>query len=585
MLDKPIEGDILDLEHRMDRSDWLSVLGCARDLAAFEQIPLSAPKVPHHKPQKPDHIIPVTVQTDAVRRFQTRVFRGIKVGPSPAWLADRLSAYGIKPINNIVDITNFVMCELGQPMHAQDLAKLKSPEITLRPAKKDEKLTTLLGTEVQLDPSVFVLSSGNQVTVIGGIVGGAHTGVSDTTTDIILDAGNYTTSLVRSTSRRLKIINETVSRYDKFLDPRAIDLALDRATDLILTLAGGTYYSNDDYYPQPILPKTQTLTLSRLQLISGLDFSLAKAKKILRSLDYAIVEENDTSITAEIPYFRTDVEVEDDSIADVLRIYNYSRIPTLPLATPAPTDITPPIIKFEDQLRDLLVAQGLHEHITNSLTTFNDESLQVKLANALTSDQNALRTSLIPALKKVQLTYTKHKLSAYGIFELGLVFTLENNLPHESRHLSVYSSHAPNILATLLTSLGLAEFRLTKSGEITYQSTLVGYYAKDSFTLLPQELSRLQTPNSWIVADFAHYTTLDLSLIAPTNVTFADIQRVADSISSHWLHLICKEFAVVNNEHNYLLSLTWPADSKYIESDNMELISQLTTQLSIISKS
>ncbi|MFZ2199220.1 MAG: phenylalanine--tRNA ligase beta subunit-related protein, partial [Microgenomates group bacterium] len=239
MLDKPLdETNVLDLEQRLNRSDLLSMIGCARDLAAFEGIKLNYPKV-SVKPALPipgSDKIRIKIETPHVRRFQTRIFKGVKVGPSPKWLVDRLKSYGIESKNNIVDITNFVMVEYGQPMHAQDISCLKGKDITIRASCDGEKLTTLLGTQVKLDKDTFVLTSGGEVTVIGGIVGGKNTGVSSSTTDIILDSGNYDSRVIRKTSRRLKIINETVSHYDKFLDPRTIDLALDRATNLILEL-------------------------------------------------------------------------------------------------------------------------------------------------------------------------------------------------------------------------------------------------------------------------------------------------------------------------------------------------------------
>lgn len=585
MLDKPIENNVLDLEHRMDRSDWLSITGCARDLAAFDNIPLSMPKVPYHKPVKTNKVIPVTIQTPAVKRFQTRVFHGIKVAPSPSWLVERLTAYGIKPINNIVDITNFVMVELGQPMHAQDLAKLASSEITLRPAKNGEQLTTLLGTDVLLDPNTFVLSSGGQVTVIGGIVGGAHTGVTKETTDIILDAGNYDSKVVRSTSRRLKIINETVSRYDKFLDPRAIDLALDRATDLILSLAGGTYSTNSDYYPSPILPHTLTLTLSRLKLISGLAITLPEAKKILRSLGYAIIEESSITLTVEIPYFRTDVEVEDDLIADVLRIYNYANIPTLPLSSPVPADITPSVLAFEDHLRDLLLSYGLHEHINNSLTTFNNESGQIKLVNSISMDQNSLRTSLLPGLLHVQSTYVKHKITPKGLFEIGLVFSQKKASYHELRHLSVVAKDAKNILATLLHNLGINNYLLTNDGQVSYSGQTLGSYTTTSFTLLTDQIHKYHLKINSIISEFAHPITLDLSLIAPTTVSYADILDVTTKLDSHWESLTCKDVSLVNNLHNYLLTLSWPENSPFVESDKKLFLTSLQTKLKITSKS
>lgn len=586
MLDKPLDNNVLDLEHRMDRSDWLSIIGCARDFAAFEQLPLTLPKVPYHKPAKSKSHIPITVQTAAVRRFQTRLFRGIKVGPSPAWLANRLTAYGIDPVNNIVDITNFVMVEYGQTSHAQDIARLPEPEITLRPAKNGETLTTLLGTKATLTSDDFVLSSGGKAIVIGGIVGGVDTGVTAKTTDIILDAGNYDSRAIRRSSRRLKIINESVSRNDKILDPRLIDPVMNRLTDLILTIAGGTYYANDDYYPHPPAPQTVTLHLERLRSLSGLDLTLAHAKKALRSLGYVVTEESNVSLTLEVPYFRTDIEVEDDLIGDILRMYNYANIPTLPLTSAIPPEITPPILAFEDRLRDLLVDQGLHEHINNSLTTFNDESGQVKLANALSSDQNALRTSLLPNLRRVLTTYDKHKVLVKAVFELGLVFTQNSGHYHEHRHLSVVSDQPiSNSLATLMSSLGISSYQITNDLNLVVGKMICGNVTSDSYTVFPDVLLRLANPPQNIISTFIHPQILDISLLAPVNVTFADINTVISSIKVHWDTLICQSYTVIQDSRNYLLTITWSEKSSLVDADKKLLLSTLQSKLNITSKS
>lgn len=587
MLDKPLDDkNVLDLEHRMDRSDWLSLIGCARDLAAFEGIPLKLPKL-STKPGKvlpPSEQIKITVNTPTVRRFQTRIFKGIKVGDSPKWLADRLTAYGMESINNIVDITNFVMVEYGQTMHAQDIAKLKGRDITIRPAKNGEKLVTLLGTEVKLDTDAFVLTSGGEVTVIGGIVGGKNTGVTDSTTDIVLDSGSYDSRTIRKVSRKLKILNESVSRNDKFLDPRAIDLALARATDLILELAGGTYHANGDYYPSPATPKTMTLRLSRLQLLSGMEIPLSTAKKILKSLEYSLVEEGEGSLTVEIPYFRTDVEVEDDLISDILRINNYSNIPLQALSTPVPTDITPSIYRFEEQLRDLLVAQGAHEHITSSLTIATDAPDQVLLANALSSDQNALRRDLTPSLTRVLSTYKKHKINHVPVFEIGKVFRKTDSAYLEGRLLTVMAS--TDSLATLMTSLGILNYRLNQKHEILINTSLVGSLSPTSYTLVTDALMPHIKKYSGIVSEFSHTSSLDLSLLSPTKVVYADIQDALSKIKVSWINMTCKEMTKMDDHiNNYLLTITWDAGSKSIESDKNLILKTLKDKLKIDSKS
>jgi phenylalanyl-tRNA synthetase beta chain len=305
MLDKPLadymDGSyttpILDLEHRMDRSDWLSITGCARDLAAFERVDFISPELYTQEGKKPnsDQIVDVKVECpDMVNRFNTRVFRNIRVGESPAWLKNRLQSYGIPSINNIVDITNYVMVETGQPLHAQDLAKLEKPEIIIRKARKGEKMVTLLGDTVELDESNFVLTQNDKPTVIGGIVGGQTTGISNTTTDFVLDAGNYNQTAIRKASRRIKIQNETVLRCDKFLHPDLTEYAIHRATKLILELAGGIYYSNIDWYPNQQKHKKFILRMERLEKLSGMTFLKAGVKEILVRLGYVILNEDRT---------------------------------------------------------------------------------------------------------------------------------------------------------------------------------------------------------------------------------------------------------------------------------------------------
>jgi len=542
MLDKPIENQVLDLEQRLNRSDLLSILGCARDLSVFENVPLKEPKVKLHqaRPKTSSTAIKINVQTPAVRRFNTRVFRGLTVKPSPSWLKERLLAYGVESINNVVDITNFVMLELGQPIHAQDTDKFMEPEITLRPAKKGEQLQTLLGTTIKLDPHVFVLSSGDRVTVIGGIVGGKQTGVTASSTNIILDAGNYDPRVIRTTSRQLKILNETVSRYDKPLDPRLCEIALNRATDLILTLAGGTYYQNIDYYPHPVIPQTLSLSFARLRLVSGIELPPKKTKTTLQTLGYTIIDETPDKIIVEVPYFRTDLEVEDDLISDVLRMLDYNHLPLLPLTSAVPPEITSPLTNFEDYLRDVLVSLGGQEHITSPLLSASGAPNQVKLANALTIDQNSLRTSILDTLSQVPVAYQKHALSLPPIFELGKVFTKKGRGDkfsdyQETNELGVITPSSRDFLASLFTRLGISNYHLLPSSanqvKITIGSTTLGLLSSNSFSLNLSLLHQHFHQYVGVVTEYAHRTSLDLSLRLPANLHYCDLEKVLKKTS------------------------------------------------------
>jgi len=511
MLDK-IDGEVLSLEHRMDRSDWLSVLGCARDLAAFEKLNLILPPLHTQKGKAPgkNQIVNIDVECpDKVRRFNTRVFRNIKVKPSPDWLKNRLELYGIPAINNIVDITNYVMVELGQPMHAQDLAKMEKQEIVIRNAKKTDAITTLLGENIELDESMFVLTQNDKPTVIGGIVGGESTGINEKTTDIVLDAGNYDQVNIRKTSRKIKIQNESVLRYDKFLHPKLTEIAIQRTAYLILELAGGEYFENIDWYPDKTPLKELTLRKTRLDKIGGMDIKLSTAKEILDSLGYKIRNESSDQISVEIPYFRTDVEVEDDLVADVLRINSYEKVPSKIISGAPPKEISTPIYAFEDKLRNLCVNLGLHEHITIPLVKKKGVSGEVVLENALSSERNALRTTIRETLLPVVSTYKKHKISDIGLFEIGKVYK-DNK---EENILEIYHKDPKPILSALLREFGIGWKDFNKIGSISL----------DSITIKTEKLMNSRGVGNRVVTELKNYSTEDFSFVLKQEQQFGDV--------------------------------------------------------------
>lgn len=540
MLDKPIQKDVLDLEHRMDRSDWLSIIGCARDLSAMEGQTLKFPELNKSagKQSTKDQIIEIRVECpEFVHRFDTRVFRGIKVKKSPSWLSERLELYGIPSINNIVDITNFVMVELGQPLHAQDLSKMEKPEIVIRRAKRDEEITTLLGQTLKLNPNNFVLTQNGRATVLGGIVGSSLTAVDENTTDIVLDAGNYDQVNIRRSSREHKIQNETVLRTDKFLHPKLCEIALERATKLILEIAGGEHYQNTDYYPKPVQPKKMKLRFSRIAQVSGMNISGNRVEMTLSSLDYEILSRTEDYIEVEVPYFRTDVEVEDDIVSDVLRINNYKNIPSGVMDQAVPVEITPKIYNFESRLKDIFVGLGLNEHITNPLTLSKKENeTQIKLVNSFSSDKTALRTSLKPNLELLIENYKKHKIYEVGVFEIGRIYNKRptssnySDYKEERKAQIVYanekispieiSKEIKRILSAILKSLEIFDetYKEYPGGtEILVNDLTVGQLEYNSILLDMENLIRVSKfPNrSRVETSINNYRTEDISMIVP----------------------------------------------------------------------
>ncbi len=544
MLDKPIENNTLDLEHRMDRSDWLSILGCARDFAALEKLKLKYPPSSAKKgaPANPSTLVPIRVTArSAVRRFTTRVFRDVTVKPSPRWLKERLELYGIPIVNNIVDITNFVMVEYGQPMHAQDLARFTKREIVLRFSKKGEKIQTLLGENVALENGMLVLSQNNIPIVIGGIVGSSSTGVTASTKEIILDAGNYNQSLVRKTSRTLKIANETVMRYDKFLDPRLTEVAIERASSLILELAGGKCYENIDYYPHPVEPQIMTLRLKRLHKLSGEKIPLREASSILKRLEYAIIDQNQHELTVEVPYFRTDIAVEDDLVSDILRIRNYANIPTSHMVTAPPREITPPRLKLENKIRLTLMSFGAHEHITDPLVEYQNKPGQIRLINALTSEKSALRTSVLETLSAVRKSYKKYKITQYLLFEIGRAYSKKkwkgDNEYIESNDLGIIcenpalspqqkASTLNSLTRSILTDLGIHNPEFISQGNsviIRHLSRQIGKLEESSAILHLDLIEKLVAPSHIVNSKYQQLQYFDLSLTLKVGQTFGPI--------------------------------------------------------------
>jgi len=505
MLEKPITNGVLDLEHRFDRADWLSIIGCARDFAAYEKLPLQKPKVKNTKINSKSNVDITVSNTGIVNRFTTRVFKKIKVAHSPEWLANALRSYGIDPINSVVDITNYVMVELGQPLHAQDLNKFTKREICIRYAEKGEKITTLLGTEIILDETVAVLSQNNKACVITGVVGGKDTGVDENTTEIILDAGNYNQSLIRKTARKLKIQNETVLRCDKYLHPKLTKDAIDRATDLILEICGGEVYENSDYYPNPVEPKIMELNYERVHKISGADFKPLQVEDILTRLEYEIVEKNPKGLKLQIPYFRTDIEVQDDIVADILRINGYENIAEEVINVAPPKDCTSEIYRFEEKLRDILVKLGLHEHITDPLVEKINTADEILLENSLSSEKNALRTNITKTLTPLLEIYKKHQyyqINPIKLFEIGKSFIKPTKeirelevVVHSQKGIKETSIETNQVLSNLLKELGLEKTHIESTGEIIVAKKQIGKVRYDGFTLQTEKILGLVTKN------------------------------------------------------------------------------------------
>ena len=579
MLDRPIYGEVLDLEHRMDRSDWLSITGCARDIAAFEDLKLHFPKLNSTKLPKTDEVY-VQVRSNKVNRFKTRVIKNVKVGESPEFIKQRLESYGLPIINNIVDITNFVMVEMGQPLHAQDLTKFEKREIILRDTKENEVIQTLDSSIMKLKENTLVLSENNNPICIGGIVGGLRTGVTYSTTEIVLDSGNYDQAAIRKTSREVGIRNETVLRSEKFLSQELVDLAIVRATDLILEYAGGEAFENSDFEKEKYHPKIMTLHKERLDLISGETNYFEKAEKILEALDYEIIENKDNKIKVQVPFFRTDVEVEDDLVADVIRICGYSQIKPQPINNYPPRELTPEILKFETRLVDLLISSGFHEHITDPIVKYDGISHRILLQNSVNSEKDSLRVSIRETLNPVLKNYQKHGKNEIKLFEIGNNYFKNNLELVEEKSLGIIfetedslsnSQSIRKIIDNLMNNLNIDYYfkKSAKHVSIFSGEKEIGYFSGNFTELNVAKLLELTTFKPYVQTEHENLSKEDLTFITHIDYESGEIIEFIRNVSPlvSKLEFIGEYLNGSNRKVTVRFYTAYPAESKNIREE------------------
>ncbi len=444
-------GDtILDFSTTPNRPDCLSVIGIAREVAALtDQIP-HIPEVSYEEPGAPiDDMVSVEIHdADLCPRYCASLVTDVKIGPSPPWMQQRILASGMRPINNVVDITNYVMLEYGQPLHAFDYKQIKGKKIIVRRARDNEALSTLDGTERRLDSGMLAIADEKDPIALAGVMGGADSEVIDTTTSILLEAASFNGASIRRTSVRLGLRSEASSRFEKSISPDLVPIALRRATQLFVELGGGKAAKGIvDAYPgreerEPIL-----LTKNRGIQVLGVDFDTGRIVNVLTSLGFGCKQTGapgDLLVT--VPYWRTDIRLADDLIEEVARAIGYDEIPTTMLRGEIPERRPTTLLSLKDVLRDLLVACGMQEIITYSLVSqaaLDKVDPQGKLgpalrtANPMSSEQEYLRTSLRPGLLSAFSANQRHEQDGIRLFEVGKAyFPKKAELPEEREMLA-----------------------------------------------------------------------------------------------------------------------------------------------------
>ncbi|HEX2912158.1 MAG TPA: phenylalanine--tRNA ligase subunit beta [Chloroflexia bacterium] len=487
---------ILDIELSPNLGRALSMVGVAREVAAMTGQKARFPKIAVYEEGTPiKERMSVTVEaTNLCSRFSLMLIEDVKIGPSPEWMQRRLTAAGMRPVNNIVDVTNYVMLEIGQPLHAFDADTIHGGKIIVRRAAPDEKIETIDHKERELNPDIVTVADADRVVSIAGVMGGADTEVSDTTTNVALEGANWNPANIRQTARGMfATVSEAGKRFERSVDIELATVGVRRGIQLMHELAGGTVAKGIiDVYPHPQMPHIIELPLSEIKRILGITIPRDEVIKMLEALEFEVAElrqdgsyqfRNDSSqytimvsetavtpdvLIVRVPTYRNDVTIKADLIEEVARQYGYDKIPETRLRGELPKQLVNTTFQFEGKLREILTGSGLNEVITYPIVSieslknlhaavnpenrateqgagphlhhlnWTDPSRLLKLANPLSAEHEYMRPTLVGSLLEV-VAENRRFIDTVKIFELGRVYLPqpEQPLPSERRTLAI----------------------------------------------------------------------------------------------------------------------------------------------------
>ena len=448
------EGDdvVYDLEVTPNRPDWNSVIGIARELSALTGNPLrfpEIPKLPTNDEEASDLFDVLLDNAEQCPRYNARIVRGVKVGPSPDWLRNKLEMVGVRSINNVVDVTNFVMLETGQPLHAFDFHLLskkegaEKPVILVRSANEEEKFITLDDKEHELASSDLLIADETKGVALAGIMGGLNSEIGIETKDVFIECAYFDPKNIRATAKKLAINTDASYRFERGCDPSCCDLVSRRAAQLIIDIAGGLLVKgNIDVYPSPIQTKEISLRFSKADKLLGIVIPADQQVANLKGLGLEEVSrDGDNSVLFRIPTSRVDLKSEVDLIEEVVRIFGVDKVPSTPPRGCVGSHPFDTVHDAFEEIRTILIGLGLYESQTQTLVA--GKALgpiginQLELEYPLSSEQDKLRTSLLPGLINVLKHNANHEVADLAMFEIGRVFHDEDGAPVEGWRLGL----------------------------------------------------------------------------------------------------------------------------------------------------
>jgi phenylalanyl-tRNA synthetase beta chain len=610
-----------------NRVDAASHLGVARDVAAYLRTDYKLPEV-YDIQAGPVSQIKVTVEEPLLcPRYTSLSIQGVEVKDSPDWLKEKLVAIGLRPINNIVDITNFVLHELGQPLHAFDADKIAGKHIIVKKAQADYSFKTLDDVERKLNDEDLMICDEEKPLVIAGVFGGISSGVTEHTTNIFLESAYFNPVSVRKTAKRHGLNTDTSFRYERGADPNITLLAIQRAAFLIKEIAGGKEVSAiSDFYPEPILPFSFPVHYKNVQRIIGKDIPKEEIKDIIKALGIQVVSSDDETLQVEVPPYRVDVTREIDIVEEVLRIYGYNNIEIKQqMKASLNTSPKPDREVVQNLVSDFLIANGYHEILNISLTKLSyaeDQEKVVRILNPLSGDLNIMRQTLLySGLGSIEYNQ-KRRNSNLRLFEFGKTYFLEDGKYKETEHLSLFLTgkdsleqwnhnskpvsffQIKGLVDGLLKRLNIQSFQVQEllEGQISYglnyhrgSQSIVSFGA-----IQPSILKEMDIENEVFYADFnwemllkvirnnkityqeiSKYPSVrrDLALLVDDSVVFSDLQKIAQKTDKKILREV-NVFDVYQGERlpvgkkSYALSFTFQDEEKTLTDKQIDALVQ-----------
>ncbi|MEL7647799.1 MAG: phenylalanine--tRNA ligase subunit beta [Sedimentibacter sp.] len=540
-----LNGSALEVEVTFNRPDCLNIVGMARETAATLGTKFKFPEIDikNEEGDIKDYLNAVEIEDeDLCSRFYAKVIKDLKIGPSPLWMQRTLMDAGMRPISNIVDVTNYVMLELGQPLHAYNLESLEGRKLVARRAKQGESIVTIDQNERPLNENMLVIADGEKPACIAGVMGGYYSEISDDTKVMVLESANFNPKSIRETSKKLGMRSEASARNEKPMGHMMVELASKRACQLIEMIGAGTVVGGymeagkKDYEP-PVV----TLRPYRSEMLLGVDIPVEDMLKSLNSLEIESTFDGE-KIYCKIPYFRTDLEQEADIIEEVGRLYGFENIESKPLTGSTRVGRKSEVRVLEDHMKTILCGMGLYEITTYSFIspkTYDnicapaDSSLRnyVKILNPLGEDFSSMRTTLIPNMMEVVQRNSNRGVTDAKLFEIGSVFIPKSQPvteePYEKQKLCIglYGNY------DFFDLKGVVEGLLSRFGIAAALKPM-----KDNYTFHPGRTAGLYMGDELIgiYGEASHEVTGNYGLDHKVYIAEIDVEKILDNKDTNW---------------------------------------------------